>query len=119
MENENEPKPDVRDSRVVLYMTAEDAAYLTRLANDCGFKGRSEMVVAFLERLIIGGFSGVVFFQLGLQFAKLREKCGAFGREMYFGTRPLPALPVVPVSSKDARKALAEIREELKTQETC
>lgn len=118
MENDNELKADVRDSRVVIYMTPEDSAYLTRLANECGFKGRSEMVVAFLERLIIGGFSGVVFFQLGVQFAKLREKCGALGKEFYFGTRPLPALPVEPVSSKDARKALAEIREELKTQET-
>lgn len=110
----DESKPDTRDYRVVIYMTKEDGDYLTRLAKDCRFKGRSEMIVALLERLIIGGFSGLVFFQLGCQFAKMREKMGAFGKEFYFGTRPLPALPVEEGPTlKESKKALAEIKEAL------
>jgi len=108
-------KPDERDYRVVIFMTRQDGEYLTRLAKECGFKkGRSQLIVALLERLIIGGFSGVVFFQLGLQFVKLRDKLGLLtGKEFYFGTRPLPALPVEPVSPKEANKAIQEIKEEL------
>lgn len=95
-------------------MTETDAAYLTRIAKQMGFKGRSEMIVAILERLIIGGFAVAVWLKAGIQFLKRMEKTGtADGSEFYFGTRPLPALPVDDdPTPKEVREVLTGIRKE-------
>lgn len=93
---------DIRDTRVVIYMTREDALYLNELTKNLGFKGRSEMIVALLERLIIGGFSALGFFKLGVQFAnRIAESPACKQAGMYFGTRPLPSLPVEDAPSND------------------
>lgn len=110
--------PDIRETRVVIYMTEDDASFLTRLAKRMGFKGRSEMITAILERLIIGGFSGASWLKTGLQFFKRMDKTGAHAEgEMYFGVRPLPALPVESdPSSKEIRAELTEIRKQTLTE---
>lgn len=108
-------KRDVRDTRVVIYMTETDSRFLDRLSRLMGFRGRSEMIVAILERLIIGGFAMTGWFKTGWQFMKRMEETGAHSGEMYFGVRPLPALPVEDdPTPTESRKALAEIRKELK-----
>ena len=116
------PDEDTRDTRVVIYMTESDGAYLTRIAKQMGFKGRSEMIVAVLERLIIGGFAVAVWLKAGIQFLKRMDETGtADGSEFYFGVRPLPALPVEDdPTPKEVRKVLTEIRKETINQEaTC
>lgn len=102
-------------------MTEEDAAFLTRLARDLGFRSRSTLVVAILERLIMGGFALVSWFKIGHQFSKLLDR--KVGGQMEFSfealrsaARPLPALPVEDdPTPKETRKALAELREEILT----
>lgn len=102
--------PDIRDSRVVIYMTRADSDRLTEMARDLGFKSRSEMIVAILERLMIGGFSVLVWLQTGWQFMKRMEEA-EWHSGFYFGTRPLPALPV----EKDPfRDEVAEVLDDLK-----
>lgn len=110
----NTVKTDVRDTRVVIYMTESDAKFLDRLSRIMGFKGRSEMITAILERLIIGGFSVAVWFKAGWQFMKRMEETGAHSGEMYYGRRPLPALPVSDdPSPKETAQALTLLRKEL------
>lgn len=116
----NNQRPDVRETRVVIYMTEADARFLDRLSRIMGFRGRSEMIAAILERLILGGFAVTAWFKTGWQFMKRMEETGAHSGEMYFGVRPLPALPVEDdPTPAESRKALAEIREELKHAKTC
>jgi len=112
---DNEQKQVVRDSRVVIFLTPDDADFLMDLARSLGFKGRSEMIAAILERLIIGGMSARVFLQLGIQFARRMSEFGPSTGRFYFGVRPLPALPVEdgPTLQEEA-KALTEIRAAIK-----
>ena len=103
-------------------MTRADSDFLTRAAREMGFRGRSELIVAILERLIIGGFSGAVWFKAGLQFLRRMEETGFASKgEFYFGVRPLPALPVEDdPTPKEVRKALTEVRKEtLKEEALC
>ena len=104
---------DVRDYRLVTYLTREDGRYLTDLAKKLGFKGRSEFVAALLERLIIGGFSPRVFGKLGWQVGKrIREKGADAGSGFYFGIRPLPPLPDEEWTDDEKEEFLAELADE-------
>lgn len=106
--------PNLRNHRVVIYLTEDDAETLNRFSRDLGFKARSGFIVSLLERLIIGGFSIRVFLQLGIQLSKLGAEKGALQDGFYFGIRPLPKLPVEGVELKDETKALSKIRNEIK-----
>ena len=106
--------PNLRNQRVVIYLTEEDAAYLNRYSKALGFNARSGFIVALLERLMIGGFSIRVSLQLGIQLSKIERKKGALQESLYFGTRPLPKLPIEGVELKEETKALLQIRNEIK-----
>jgi len=119
--HEPPPNPDIRDTRVVIYMTREDSEHLFELAEKMGFKGRSEMIVAILERLLFGGFAVMAWLKTGLQFAKRMEQSGCYSEgRMYFGVRPLPALPVEDSPSRDEmRKAITGLKREIETKPIC
>lgn len=117
---------DLRDVRVVIYMTRDDADYLTRHADRLGFKSRSTLVVAILERLVMGGFSVASFVRVGWQFLKRAEEACPDQLEFSWEdlrsvARPLPALPVEDdPTPKEVRRVIGEIREELtKQQNAC
>ena len=77
-----------RTSPIMFYVTEDDAVYLNEAASNMGFRSRSTMMAAIMERLCIGGFSGLSFIKLGWQFSNLPvERQG-----MYFGVRPFPPL---------------------------
>lgn len=82
----------VRDHQISFYVTEDDGLYLEELARDLEFRSLSSMFAAITERLVIGGFSGIVFAKLGWQFATLIEKSPMKSRGFYFGVRPLPPL---------------------------
>jgi len=105
----------VRTSRVSGYVTEEDSAYIRELALAIGFTSTSELMTAMLERLVIGGFSGLVFAKLGWQFAcALSDKKIQGG--LYFGVRPLPPLigDADDPDVREFRRFLREIGEEFK-----
>ena len=77
-----------RTEQVAFYVTPDDLAYMDQVAKGCGFRSRSSLCSAIMERLCIGGFSGVSFIKLGWQFAQLPKESQGF----YFGSRPFPPL---------------------------
>lgn len=112
-------EPDLRDTRVVIYMTREDADALTRFSKRLRFRSRSTFVVAILERLIMGGFSIASFFKVGCQVEKRADRIEDSQFEFNFdavktAVRPFPALPPEDdPEPKEVRAVLKEIREEL------
>lgn len=111
---------EMRDTRVVIYMTRDDADYLNRITKSFGMKSRSTLIVAILERLCMGGFSVASFFKVGSQLEK-RAKEHPDGDQYEFdfdaikaALRPFPALPVEDdPTPKEVQAGLKEIREEL------
>lgn len=86
--------PITRDKHVACFLTEEDAEWLDGYAKDCGMKGRSALITAILERIIIGGGSARVFSQLGWQLQKRFSKgLFDFSSGFYWGVKPLPKLP--------------------------
>lgn len=88
----------VKDKKVPIYLTEEDADELTRVAKQLGLRSRSQLIAAILERLNDGGWTGIVFAKLGWQIATRREeraKEDGEKLELDFGAiiRPLTALP--------------------------
>jgi hypothetical protein len=107
--------PNLREKRIVIYLTEEDGNFLNGLYRQLGFKSRSSMIASMLERLIIGGFSLRVFFQLGVQMTKLAIKTGAAKEAgFYFGIRPLPELPIDDVEVTEEKEAIATLKKEIK-----
>lgn len=106
---------DIRDTRVVIYMTKADADLLHEYAEAAGFPGRSGFIVGLLERLIIGSFSIRVFLQLGLQLQRT-SKFRVFEPGFYFGLRPLPSFSTDEIQPEDEKKALTSIRKEITTE---
>lgn len=108
-------KPDsLRKARVVIYMTEEDAARLFELAENLGFRSRSTLIVAILERLIAGGFSVATWFRVGWQFMKRLEERGHQFTLDFGIPRPLPALPVEDDPTfEESESALREIIREI------
>ena len=82
---------NIRTVRVSGYLTESDSEQIKDVAKACGFTSTSELITAILERLCIGGFSGIVFMKLGFQFANVLSDRKA-QRGFYFGVRPLPPL---------------------------
>lgn len=81
-----------RTAQVQFYVTEDDGLFLDEIAQELGFRSRSQMWTAISERLILGGFSGISFAKLGWQFANLIEKSPVKDRGFYFGVRPFPPL---------------------------
>lgn len=82
---------DTRTERICSFYTAHDKALIERTARSLGFKSAGSLTCAILERLCIGGFSGMSFIKVGWQFANAlhgKDVQGGF----YFGVRPLPPL---------------------------
>lgn len=77
-----------RTEQVAFYVTEGDFAYMDEIARNCGFRSRSSLCAAIFERLCAGGFSGLSFAKIGLQFANLPVP----SRGLYFGVRPFPPL---------------------------
>lgn len=103
-------KPAVRDARVVCYFTPQDADNLTEIARKLGLS-RSALVVAVMERLLIGGFSIRVAAQLMAQIQRRAKERGADPSPgLYFGLRPLPPLPSEDLTAEDDRMVLESLK---------
>jgi hypothetical protein len=86
-------KPTIRDALVKTYFTPQDAEFLAEFAKGLGMS-RSSLIVAIMERLILSGFSMRGADQLMAQIQKRAKDKGADRFQgLYFGVRPLPALP--------------------------
>lgn len=79
-----------REAQIAFFLTDNDAKELEDLAARLGFKSRSQLCTAIFERLLIGGFSGLVWLKLGWMFSNLIDRKG-ITRGFYFGG-PLPPL---------------------------
>lgn len=106
-------KPDLRNGRVVFYLTEEDHQEFTSMANKLGLT-RSSLTTSIIERLLLGGFSPVVGAKLCYQIQSLHEKRGYPLRGMYFGIRPLPPLAEEEISKRETKSLLTQIKNELK-----
>jgi hypothetical protein len=103
---------DVRSKMNGFYLTEEDSVALAQFAKRAGFRSTSQLVTALIERLLIGGFSISVFVKLAFQLRAYVDKNGT-GEEtgLYFGIRPLPALPDERISPAQWKKELPSITE--------
>ena len=106
-------KPELRNGRVVFYLTQDDHHALTDMAKRLGLT-RSSLTTSIIERLLIGGFSPVVGAKLCYQIQNLHEARGNPSRGMYFGIRPLPPLAEEEISKRETKSLLTQLKEELK-----
>lgn len=106
-------KPDVRNGRVVYYLTQEDHHALTELSGKLGMT-RCSLTTSIIERLLIGGFSPIVGAKLCYQIQGLHEQRGHTAKSMYFGIRPLPPLAEEEISKRETKALLTEIKTQLK-----
>ena len=110
-----------RDRQVSCYLTPDDSDWLNDFAEGYGFKSRSELITAVLERLILCGFSGVGSLRMALQ---MQDRCQAANPARYSQTgldfasvsRPLPHLPDVAIEPEDAASVLADLTEEFRNE---
>lgn len=108
--------PDIRTRHCAFFLTEQDAQWLNNFASLAGFKNRGQLVTAVIERLIVGGFSGVAFFKTHWQLLHYAEKHGspeAYQGGFYFGTRPLPAMPDQHISQQELKKQLTALGQEV------
>jgi hypothetical protein len=115
MSKQSAPKgPPLRDSQLSCYVTEDDAQIVKDFAKKIGFRSTSHLMTAIVERLVIGGFSPMVFLKVGMQIQDFAKANGApYRGKTYWGVRPLPALPDQHISAKQFDKEIAEIRREL------
>lgn len=66
-----------RTKAMSVYFSDEEMKTLEDLALSFGFKSKSAMVVYIMEHLMKGGFSGLTFMKLGMDFADIIEESGA------------------------------------------
>lgn len=110
--DEPKRKPDIRTRHCAFFLTEEDARRLSEFALQAGFSNRGQLVTAIMERLLIGGFSPLVFAKTGLQLRKYAAKNmiapslpELFQQEsFYFGVRPLPAMPDQHISEQELKR---------------
>jgi hypothetical protein len=88
----NANSTQLRDAQLAFYVTKQDAQAIKDFARKAGFRSTSQLMTAIMERLVIGGFSPMVFVKTGFQIQKFAEKNGAKSSGNYWGIRPLPAL---------------------------
>ena len=110
--DEHGNRTDPRSGKVAFYVTEEDAIYLNEISETYNFRSRSEMVTAIMERLIIGGFSPMVFAKLGFQLSRRATDNGVVGRGLYFGLRPLPHLSDEVLTEAEYQTLLRDIEKE-------
>lgn len=106
-------KPDVRNGRVVFYLTQDDHHRLTEMSKKLGLT-RSSLTTSIIERLLIGGFSPIVGAKLCNQIQIRYEEMGHTTKEMYFGIRPLPPLPEEEIGKRETKALLQQLKTELK-----
>lgn len=106
-------KPDVRNARVVFYLTQDDFHEITAMAKRLGLT-RSSLTTSIVERLLIGGFSPIVGAKLCYQLQELSERRGQPFKGMYFGIRPLPPLPEEEIGKRETKALLTDLTKQLK-----
>jgi len=114
MKKTKEPeKPKIRNTQLSAYVTEQDAEIIKQFAQNVGFKSTSQMLTAIVERLIIGGFSPMVFAKIGLQIVDYAEANGyKYKGKMFFGIRPLPALPDNGISNQQLKEKFGMLCDE-------
>lgn len=101
---------DQRTKHCAYFMTPEDHKIVDDFAKAAGFRGLGQLTTAIMERLVIGGFAPLCFAKVGLQLQSFSEKNGKpYTSGMYFGIRPLPALPDEHISDKESRSLAAKL----------
>jgi len=98
---------NTRTQRVCGYVTEDDYQYVKQVAEALKMSN-SELITAIVERLVIGGFSGLSFIKLGWQFAQVNSKLPDTG--FYFGVRPFPPL-IADADDPDVREFRRFLRE--------
>jgi len=98
---------NTREHRVCAYLTEDDQLYVRSVAEALEMS-TSELCTAILERLVIGGFSGLSFVKVGWQFAQVNSKLPHSG--FYFGVRPFPPL-IAKADDPDVREFRRFLRE--------
>jgi len=115
---DEQKKPDIRTRHCACFLTENDANTLEEFALSAGFTSRGQLMTAIMERLIIGGFSGVAFLKTCLQLQKFAANAQGTSRMnwqngFYFGVRPLPALPDQHISETQLKRELQAISKEI------
>lgn len=108
-----ERSTDQRTKHCAYFMTPEDHKIVDDFAKAAGFRGLGHLTTAIMERLVVGGFAPLCFAKVGLQLQAFSEKNGKpYTGGMYFGIRPLPALPDEHISDKESRSLAAKLIKE-------
>ena len=116
----------VRQAEVSYSLTAEDAEWLAKFADDLGFKSRSELLTAITERLIVARFAPVGWLRIGYQIANRAHQLGISKSAGWYNPfeslpplpvedrpRPTLTLPVEELAPADKKQLLAEVRKQL------
>jgi hypothetical protein len=111
MDDKSTAKPEIRDVCVKAYFTSQDAEFLSEVAKGLGMS-RSSLIVAIMERMIVGGFSIRGAAQLTAQLQRrARERGVNSSQGFYFGIRPLPPLPEEDLTTEDETMILEELNQ--------
>ena len=73
-------------------LTEDDSVFLNEASASLGFRSRSQLVTAIMERLIVGGFSLASFIKLGAQFSKILPEAPLSAANLFDAIRPFPPL---------------------------
>lgn len=110
-----------RTKNVSCYLTQEDADWLNTLAEDCGFKSRSELIATILERLVMCRFQGIGALRLVVQITARMdeinpERSQQSTLDFRSAFRPLPALPDIHFTPKEFKETLEDIKQQYKNE---
>jgi len=117
MKKDTPEKPPLRETQVLFYMTEADASELQEMSEAFGFKSRSRMLTAIVERLVAGGMSGISFVKVGWQMSGLIEeshKRRGTQAKMYFDLRPFP--PLIGETEEPTKKEIIPFLNDLEKQ---
>ncbi len=120
------PKSELptRDKAVMFYLTPSDAEWFSEYADDFGFKSRSQLITAIMERLRLCGMSPAGCFRMGsnIQNLSIKRNPEKFQQStLDFHTiklRPFPAIPeddeispeILQATIKELQKQLKELK---------
>lgn len=112
MSDKEELKQEIRDGRLVVYMTPSDLETLNEISSSMGLS-RSALVASVMERHIISGFSPLGGAKVCWQIQKRLEERGHPFKGMYFGIRPYPPLPEEQLAPAESKQLLETISKEI------
>ena len=98
-----------RDAEVSFSLSVDDAEWFTRLAQELGFRSRSEFWTQIAERLRLGGMAPVVWLKTGWQIANRAREVGASDGAGF--VNPFLRLPPLDVEDRPRRPLIKPLTE--------